>query len=164
MRSEGVTVLAVSPSRVQAQAGRTLDFLHVIEKTIDALTQNCDVLEAISAEVIKLLEALKVKPPAASIDPEGRARELMSKSIATLERMHAAEQLKRNAAAADHRLDEDDGVVEAFDSLLSCLARMHEVTYEFKEWIDTHEALLEPAIGPVYENAEELFKAILEEP
>ena len=75
--------------------------------------------------------------------------------------MHHVASLRRASAAADKRLRQDDGIVEVFDSFLATLSDAHDVLHELKEWIETHDALLEPAIGEVHATADDLVKAIL---
>lgn len=152
----------VTPSRIQAYAGRTLDFLQVIEKTIDGLSNDCDMLHAMHVGVVKVVASLPSASGQEKLDPDGRVCDLLSKSKEALERMHAVAARKRQYAQQDDRLDADDGVVEAFDALLACLSELHDALNEMQDWIETHDALLESSTGVVYSSASDLFKAILE--
>lgn len=153
---------SVTPSRVQAYAGRALDLLQAIEKTIDCLVDNCDFLAVMSSGVTKQLDLLQKSAGETALDPEGRVCDLLSKCLDSVERMHHVAIKKRDAASADERLYKDDGVVEAYEAFLSALSHHHDVVHELKEWIETHDALQAPAIGPVYGSADDLFKAILQ--
>jgi len=79
-------------------------------------------------------------------------------------RIHTTATPKRQSAPADGRLNDEDGVIDAHDNLLSRISQLHESADEMKEWILTHDALLEPAVGPVHKTADDLFKALLEKP
>lgn len=153
---------AVTPSRVQAYAGRALDLLQAIEKTIDCLSENCDLLGVMSAAVVKHLKTLQQSSYASPLDPEGRVCELLSKCLDSIERMHHTAVKRRDAAQADERLQDDDGVVEAYEAFIVSLSEHHDIVHEFKDWVETHDALQAPAVGPVYGSADELFKAVLE--
>jgi hypothetical protein len=152
---------AVTPSRVQAYAGRTLDLLQAIEKTIDCLTDNCDVLAVLSGGLVKHLKSLEESNTQIKLDAEGRVCQLLSQCIESAERMHQTATRNREAAVFDARLCADDGVVEAYDAFISALSDHHDILHELKEWIETHDALLEPAVGETYDSVDDLFKAML---
>ena len=153
---------AVTPSRVQAQAGRTLEFLQIIEKTIDSLTENSDVLSAMTKEINNVFQALQQNPSQVALDPDGRVCVLLSQALAAIERIHAREASKRASAVADQRIHSDDCVVDAFDQFLASLSHCHDGNHQLIEWIETHDALLEPSTGTTYDSPDDLFKAILE--
>lgn len=149
-----------SPSRVQAYAGRTLDLLHAIEKTVDHLSENRDHIAVLAGGMVKTLQMLQNAKIETSIDPEGRVCDLLGQSLDALARMHASSARRRESAVADTRLRHDDGVVEAYDNFLSALNDAHEVVHELKEWIETHEALLDSPSGTTYSEVDDLFTAM----
>lgn len=146
---------------VQAYAGRTLQLLQAIEQTIDHVTENRDLVTALGKGATDYLAALEQDPPAGPLDPEGRVCRTFAAAISALERMHQDAGMRRAAAATDRRLRDDDGVVDIYDSFLQALSDAHDAVHEVKEWIETHDALLEPATGGTYADATDLIDAII---
>lgn len=150
-----------SPAGVQAYAGRTLDLLHAIEKTIDLVSENGEHVRVLARGIGKCLAALKDGSIEVKLDPEGRVCDLFARGLESLQRMHRDASLRRDSAAADQRLQDDDGVVEVYDSFLEALSDAYDVLHELREWIETHDALLEPAVGEVHTDADDLVSSIL---
>jgi hypothetical protein len=151
----------ITPSKVQAYAGRTLDLLQAIEKTIDCLTDNCDLLAVTTSGIRKALEQLRKSDVQQKLDPEGRVCQLLGKCLDIIERVHHDSTAKRNAASNDPRLRTDDGVVEAYEAFLAALSEHHDAVHDLKEWVETHDALLEPALDGTFSNVDDLLKAML---
>lgn len=74
--------------------------------------------------------------------------------------MYADNKARKASAERDVQLAPDDGVVEAFDSYLEALRDLHDQHAEFLDWIETHDALLEPASGKAYASVDDLFLAM----
>lgn len=160
MNHAALSVGGVTPSKVQAYAGRALDLLQAIEKTIDCLSENCDVLAVMTDGIEKHLAKLRESNVQQKLDPEGRVCQLLQKCLEIMERMHADAARKRASAQADERLQEDDGVVEAYDAFIVALNQHHDVVHDLKDWVETHDALLEPALDGTFTSVDDLFKAM----
>lgn len=149
-----------SPTQVQAYAGRTLDLLQAIEKTVDYLVENRDLIRVLSVGISDALEKLQAESIEVPLDPEGRVCELFSGCLDAIARMHHNSQRRRAAAAADGRLRHDDGVVEAYDAFIAALNDAHQDVHDLKDWIETHDALLEQPVGGAFVDVDDLFLAI----
>ncbi|MHB1124025.1 MAG: hypothetical protein ACYC0T_15080 [Ramlibacter sp.] len=151
---------AGSPAGVHAYAGRTLDLLRAIERTIDHISENRGHVAVLAGGAVKYLEQLQARPVDAVLDPDGAVCAMFAEALGALERIYRDATVRRAAAASDRRLRGDDGVVEVYDDYLSSLSGCHDVLHEVKEWIETHDALLEPAKGGTYADAGDLIDAI----
>lgn len=149
-----------SPTKVQAYAGRTLDLLQAIEKTIDYLTENRDHMAVLASGVVKTLEELHRARIEVVLDPEGRVCELFARCLEAIERMHQNSTVRRESAVNDCRLHVEDGVVEAYDAFLASLSDAYAVLHELKEWIHTHDSLLEPSLEGTFDSVDDLIGAI----
>lgn len=149
-----------TPAGVQAYAGRNLDLLQAIEKTIDCLTDNADLLNALTVSNKKNLKQLQAALIQQPLDPEGRVCELLSRCLELLARMNSFDHRRRQAAIEDPELKRDDGVVEAYDVFLHSVCDLHDTVGQLKDWIETHDALLEPALPGEFQTVDSLVKAI----
>lgn len=150
----------VTPSQVQAFAGRTLDFLNAIEKTVDCLAGNTEMLYALSKEVQALLDRVKGKAYPTKLDPEGQVGKLLASGTSTDERMHQYAVAKRSAASADQRLQEADGVEAAYTDFIAAVSDHHDMLESLREWISVHDSLLEESTGKTYASVDDLFRAM----
>ena len=153
-----------SPLRVsghgRGHSTRSLDFLQAIEKTLGFLLDNAAVLRTLAAGADKELRKLQELQPAGALDPEGRVCQLLEQCLALLERLHDTNKLKCEHARADGRLRGDDGVVEAYEDYLAAIDEHHHLLFDLREWIRTHDALLEQPSGRTCRDVGEMFRAM----
>lgn len=149
-----------SAAVVQEVAARNLQLLQAIESTVARLSSDAKVLSGICGTFDEVLKALRAAQPAEAIDPQDVICNILRRASDAVLNMHARGTARRKSAVQDKRLREDDGVVDAFTEYLAVLDQLHEVIEEMAEWIDTHDAALEPPTGNVYSNVDDLFAAI----
>lgn len=150
-----------SPSQLQAYAARSLHLLRDIEQTLLALDTECKALEVFSVDAERLLEALKDVQLKSVLDPDRRTVLLFSQAQDTAQRVYESAARQRASAAADARLCEEDGIVEAYDCFLHELTRYHDLLGALGERIAVHDALLSPRGEKVYGEADDMMAEIL---
>ena len=52
-------------------------------------------------------------------------------------------------------------MAEAYGEFIAILRELHDTIEALREWIGTHDAVLQPATGAVYSSADDLFAALL---
>lgn len=149
-----------SAASVQAFTARNLQLLQAIESTLTHLDSDTDLLNAVGRGFDEIFASLKARANGEMIDGEGATCAALSNASDACSRMYANATKRHKAACADKRLQADDGVVEAFESYMEALRGLHDLIEEIKDWIETHDALLEPATGASYATAEDLFAAL----
>lgn len=150
-----------SPAFVQAFAARNLKFLKAIEDTIDSLDTDRRILDAMSEDMQKAEVRLQSLQPIAKIDEEGRISSMLDQCLDTLSRLYAVSKKKHLAACNDAMLTSDDGVEDAYEAYLESLTGFHHVIDDFKNWVQTHDAILEPSTDKTYSSATDLFDALM---
>ncbi len=140
-------------------AGRTLDLLSTIEKTVKYVSNEASLVNSIASGVRVHLAELVASPPDQEIDPTGRVCELLTKAADSAQRSHNEALLCRNSARADGDLHDDDGVVDSFSLLVSEFADLHNVLEDLRETIETLDALRSPVDGR-YSDVESLLESL----
>lgn len=143
---------------LEHEAHRSLDLLKAIDDTIyacDVQRDAIDLLAGKAGEFVQLLKRLE-KP----VDQDGRVLQKLEEARDALARTYAVYQRKRASAAADPALRPDDGVVDAFDSLLDALASAHNVTNELCWALGEHDADFDAVVEGDFTSAEELIGAL----
>ena len=151
---------ALSSGQLQAQAARTVAFLHLIESTIQRLTGNTEVLRTAIRESKRVVDHIRAEGPPTPLDPEGRACELLEQAAAVAERVYQRTVGQRDSANRDARLSDEDGVVDAFDQLVEALADFHNQIGELREAVLIHDARLAGPSGRVYDDVDAMFADI----
>lgn len=151
--------VATSASDLVQYANRTLDLINAIEKTIRVALRDTDVIRAIAKGLRSMANDLHKVSPEVALDPESRARELLLLAAAAAERSGASVAKRCESARVDHRLEEDDGVVECLEGLGAAFADLQASIIELAEAVDVHEALRSPVTG-TYANVEELIASL----
>lgn len=152
----------MSPRGVQAFAARNLELLAAIENTLDALTADTDLLNAIAGgykEVHELLIGYE-----GIIDADRTIGLKLEKASDTCARIYRDAKARHEAAQHDPQLQPGDGIADAYTAFLQALTGMHDVIESLREWIATHDAVLEPATSPVYSTVDDLFDALRPRP
>lgn len=149
-----------SAALAEVMAARNLQFLAVIENTLDGLESDTGHIRVIAEAVEKTLKSLQAENSPKPVDPEGRLSALLEKASESARRMYATASEAHESACSDRMLKPEDGVVEAFNEHLEALTDLHACGEELRDWIETHDALLEPSTGKTYTNVDDLFAAM----
>lgn len=151
--------VTTSPYDVAQYAGRTLDMLNAIEKTLKVAVRDTDLIRAIASGLRSFAEDLHKVPPEIELDPEGRARELLR--LAAAAALRSCNQVIRRCeeARADKLITDDDGIADCLDGLSAAFRDLHVAIEELGDAIDLHEALRSPVVG-TYSNVEDLIASL----
>jgi len=144
---------------VEAMAARNLQFLALIENTIDRVSSDTDHVRACAKGIYESMESLKAG--ARDIPyAEDRLVELLEKTKETARRIHTDAVRRHESACNDKMLRPDDGVVDVFEAFLEAVNDLYSCAAEFKDWLELHNALLDQPTGASYENAADLIAAL----
>ena len=158
------SVDSLSSGQVQAQAARTIAFLHLIESTIQRLTSNTEFLRTAAREVERFNVSIRASEPLRPLDPEGRACLLLDQAAETAERVYNRAVRECESARGDGRLTSDDGVVDAFEAEVEAVADFHNQVVEMREAVLLHNARALGPSGRVYADVDEMFADIASGP
>jgi len=145
---------------VQELTARNLQLLQAIEGTLAVLSADKKLFDAATECLQELSERLQRHVPALAIDPQGLACNALSMAAESAQRIYTKAISQHKAACDDPQLTADDGVADAYAERLSALERLFDATVGLREWIETHDDVLEPSTGVVYKNVDELFAAL----
>lgn len=149
----------MTPVGAQVFAARNLELLAAIENTLDALNSDTSLLRAIHAGYEEIQDRLTDSRTA--IDDGGRIQLMLEKAGAVCSRIYH-DACKRHAAACqDPQLRPDDGVAEAYCEFMEAVRNLHDYIEELREWIATHDAVLEPSISAAFSSVDDLFADLL---
>ncbi|WP_156913943.1 hypothetical protein [Comamonas badia] len=149
----------MTPIGAQAFAARNLDLLAAIENTLDALSADASLLNAIHDGYREIHERLEGTPTA--IDEGGRIQAMLDKAGAACVRIYHDACQRQQSVRQDLQLHPDDGVADAYNAFIEVLRELHDAIEVLREWIATHDAVLQPTTGTVYASADDLFAALL---
>lgn len=149
-----------APARVQALASRNLQVLQAIENTVSCLSSDVQLIHSIAGAFEEIHGILSKHPADHQIDPEGVVRGALAKASAACVRMHNAAKAKHRSACEDHQLRSEDGVTDAYEAYLTAVDGAHDCIEGLKEWIATHDAILEPDLPGSFSDVDALFEAM----
>jgi hypothetical protein len=152
----------MSPSGAQALAARNLDFLAAIERTIDALVSDTSLVNDIGHAYQELHD--KLAGSESAIDADGRINALLEMASETCVRIYRDAQRRHRVADQDPLLQPDDGVLEAYGSFIQAVHKLHDTVEVLREWIATHDAVLQPTTGQTFDSVDDLFESLLSRP
>jgi len=141
----------------QAAASRSLELLKAIEFTLVSVENDTQILDLMQSDIANLHEGLIKADAQTPIDRSGAICVSLERSTDVLSRMYAAASAKHQSACEDFRLTSDDGVADAWTDYLKAARGLHDAIEELREWIETHDAILEPGSGKRYDNVEHLI-------
>ncbi len=145
---------------VKTFATRNLEVLRAIDKTLDGLDENATLLEGMVRDVEAFQARLCAGNIAERVDPDGAIAGTLDAAVNIVGHVYGALRDGRADVAACMDFTDEDGVVDGFDVCLRLVERLHDALTGLREWIVTHDALLdEPAPGS-FDSADDLFKAI----
>ena len=152
-------IASMTPFGAQAFAARNLELLAAIENTLDGLSADTNLLRAIH-DGYQEIQA-RLTGTSGPIDDSGRTQATLEKASAACTRIYHDACKRHQSARQDPQLRPDDGVAEAYGEFIAILRELHDTIEALREWIGTHDAVLQPTTGAVYSSADDLFAALL---
>ena len=156
---QNIHTARMTPIGAQAFAARNLELLAAIENTLDGLTADTQLLRAIH-DGYEEIQA-KLVGTTGPIDDSGRTQAALEKAGAACARIYNDACQRHQSACQDPQLRPDDGVADAYSAFIGALRELHDTIEALREWIATHDAVLDPSMGAVYASADDLFAALL---
>lgn len=145
---------------VQALAARNLQFLQAIETTVDHLLSDVELLSAISRGFAEIHRGLEQSSNGTLMDPSGNACLSLEQASDACVRMHRRATEKHGHACNDRQLRADDGVTDAYRNYIAAVSDVHDQIEAVREWIATHDALLQPPSSGVFQSVDDMFTAM----
>ncbi len=152
----------VTPSALQSFAARNVGFLNVIEQTIDACESNRQVIAVLVEGIRKVHGDLEGKVFDAPLDPEGQIGRLLSQAASTTERLYSRELARLDSAIADRRLLDEDGVVDAYKSLVAVIADYHNLLEDLRERVGIISSLASPVSEEKFTDVDSLMSRLMQ--
>ncbi|WP_150574529.1 hypothetical protein [Pandoraea aquatica] len=156
--SDEVSKLRSFGQFVGFEAARSVDLLKAIDDTIYACEQQRRMMEQFTGAAGEFVQSLKRTDHA--IDEDGSVLAALEAARDAIHQVYAQHKRKREAAAGDHRLCEDDGVVDAYDQLLDGIASAHTALNDLCWALGEHEADFDKVLEGEFSTAEELIEAL----
>jgi hypothetical protein len=148
------------PAFVQAAAARNLQLLQAIESTLVRVESNTRLMDAVASDVSDVLALLQAANVSHALDPSGVVCKNFERAANIAASMYADARKRHQSAHDDFRLTSDDGVADAYDAYIGSIKGAHDAFEELREWIATHDDILEPSVGVVYNNVGDLMAAL----
>lgn len=155
-------IARMTPVGAQAFAARNLELLTAIEHTLDALHADTELLHAIHRGYEEIRCALEGNP--AAIDEDGRIQGVLDKASAACARIYHDACQRHASACQDPQLRPDDGVADAYGAFIDAVRELHDSIESLREWIATHDAVLQPSVSAAYADVDDLVAALLANP
>lgn len=149
-----------APAYAQAMAARNLQLLQAIETVLLGLEQDIKQLELMTSSVEDTLGRLQNATDGTPIDPAGAVGRSLEMAADTASRMFTRAKAQHANACQDFRLTSDDGIVDAYGGYLAAIEAFHDAVETLREWITTHDAVLEPGNGQVFDSVDALFASM----
>lgn len=143
-----------------AATARNLQFLKLIDATIDAVSANTEHVRICATDISCRMDRLKGEFTGIVVPDEARFVKDLCQVIETAQRIHRDAVKRRESAHFDQMLRPDDGVTDVYADLIHAAENLFNIASECKEWIETNNALLEPATHGPCRSANELIAAL----
>jgi|GEM_PF-3393003 hypothetical protein len=147
----------------EAASANRLELLKAIEETLDALALERRRVSTLIDNGEMLIESI-TKSSTMVFDQDGE----LTQQLERIERGLREESIptliaKRNAAYADPQIRGDycDGIVSAYDELISRMEKLHDTTVNLRWAVMEHDADLEKPIGDEFQSPADLLRSIL---
>jgi hypothetical protein len=141
--------LGPTSGQVVAQAARNVALLNAIESTVKMVASNMTIIRSMNQDIIPLIERIEAYDGESLLDPDGRAAELLVQAAHTAKRLYDDAIKRCEAAKADRRLCDDDGVAAVWSELTTALADYHNNLEDLRDHVETADSLKSPR-GRVY--------------
>lgn len=147
-------------AQVQALSARNLQLLQAIEGTLNRLSSDSRILGAVAETFREILQRLQDDLPTDTIDRDGSICDAQRLAAEAVQRIYAKANRQHKSACSDARLTQEDGVVEAYQDCMRTLESLFDAIEALRDWIETHDALLEPVSGTSRKSVDDLFAAM----
>ena len=145
--------------QVRGDVARDLGLLRAIETTLDALDIEQERVSQLNLAAEKFIAMVK-KSASSAIADDINLVTLFDSARDAVSKAHEAFAEKHDCAFNDPELDDDDGIVEAYECLVSAIATLHNNLNTLSWLIGEHEADLDEKLQGSYGSADELFAAM----
>lgn len=140
---------------VSVDASRDLALLNRIENTLNSL--DVDLLRVRQSNKIAKTLIEKALTATGVIDQTGMLVKEFEKNRDTVADKHKDLVIFRQSAIDDSRLNEHDGIIEGYDSLINALAELHNNLNTLAWTVGENDADYDSVVEKSYENLEEMF-------
>lgn len=141
-------------------AARSLQFLQVIESEVEVLYADADKYDAISKVGHELADKLRNQPLERSIDTDGAIEAALHTDMDAMHTIMKRLKGGRAAARADANPLPNDGVVEAYERLISSLHQCHDTLGDVLWALTEHDVDQTSPAETIYGSADDLFAAL----
>lgn len=140
---------------VENETARDLTLLNQIQATLDYLDVEQLRIEQTNCSAEKLIEIAKLAE--SQIDKTGDLVESFEKSRDTISNIYSGLITARQSAIDDDRLEDEDGIVEAYSSLIAGFADLHNNLNTLAWIIGENSADFDTSVSKNYADTEEMF-------
>ena len=147
-------------AHIAGVAARNFGLLRAIEETLDVLSHDTRVYGLITDTYAELQAKLTAQNGTATIDPDGKIDALLQASTQASSHIYADAQKRHQSACNAPELHDDDGVTDAYAQYLAAIEAAHDAAEDLRQWILTHDAVLQPAKEGRFTSVDDLFNAI----
>lgn len=147
-------------AHIAGVAARNLGLLQAIEETLDVLSRDTRVYGLITDTYAELQAKLTAQNGTATIDPDGKIDALLQASTQASNHIYADAQQRHQSACNAPELHDDDGVADAYAQYLAAIEAAHDAAEGLRQWILTHDAVLQPAKEGRFTSVDDLFNAM----
>lgn len=145
--------------QVLGDTARDLELLRDIETTLDALDIELGRTSLFNAAAEKFIEIVKAST-STTIDENIGLVDVFDSARDEVGKAYQMFKNKHQYALRASELDDDDGIVEAYECLLSATATLHNNLNTLSWLVGEHEADLDETLPGAYSNANDLFAAM----
>jgi hypothetical protein len=129
-----------------------------VESGREFLHANTDLMKAIGGHANSVFDELRAREVGLAVDPDGLVSDLLGQAADSVRRSREATTAKYSAArrlgGLDQQLEKD------YLGFLDVAADIHSAIEDMREWVETHDALLEKPSGRPMKSASELFSRL----
>lgn len=156
--TNSIHLRSINQTLAQAVAGRDLLLLRQIDETLDQLeVENC-VFSHFTHLIEKSVESIKAS--SACFDQQDKLLIMFQQTRDAVETLHEHSSAQCESARTDRALCDDDGIVEAYCTLLETLAALHHSLNDLCWAIGENAADHDRTLPGTFDNADDLFKAM----
>lgn len=123
---------------------RTLELLHAIEATIDALCYDQTRFGAIAAFTRKVEETLRTCPRDKPLDPDGHVEAVLLSGQEATKKYYDRLISAREIARREPIINDEDGLVDAFTVTIAVVAELHNAVNDVRWALGEYDADLSP--------------------
>jgi hypothetical protein len=142
---------------VEHYSARSLELLRDIESTIEALQYDQRLCEPLCTLATTCSDRLRTSERVKELDPTGKIEATMLRAQGAAKALYDELIRRRQAARADHRVKDEDGLVDEFSRTISCVADLHNAINALRWALGEHDADLSPISGPAFESVDDLL-------